>query len=74
MSDTKVNNNIRFLRVPENIDEELKKYLHDLERILRAQLSGNLNVSGNLYVGGEIYVPNADGEITQLTDAGNLGN
>lgn len=73
-NDTRVNNIVQISKIPDSVSPELRLYLEDLEKILRQSLSGDVNVLANLLVGGEIYVPNGDGEIVPLTDAGILGN
>ena len=47
---------IEFPEIPESFDEDVKKYLRDLQAAISDLLTGHVSIAGDLHVDGYIYM------------------
>lgn len=65
---------ISFPKMPDDISDELRDYLINLERLLTDMFLGSRQISGDLNLGGRIYARDASGVNTKLFEDGIIGN
>lgn len=50
--------NFQFPRIPDDFDEDLTRYLLELQRLIESHFTGDEYITGNLEVGGSIRAEN----------------